>query len=398
MEKRELVIIGAGPAGLTSAIYGRRAGLDVLLLEKGIPGGQINITDEIENWPGVIHSSGSELGVSFRKHAEHFKTEFRDCTVSGIEIRNGSKIVITDKGEVEAEAIILATGASFRKLGCKGEAEFTGGGVSYCAVCDAAFFEDETIAVVGGGNVAVEEAGYLTRFASKVYIIHRRDEFRADRLAIEQALSNPKIEPIWNSVVESIEGEGLVEKLVLKNVKTGEVSDLPVAGVFIFVGTEPNVSYLGEPGSVVNQTHGGWIDTNDKMETSVEGIFAAGDIREKYLRQVVTAAGDGAVASMAAYSYITEQLHLRSVLIDPEHVYALLTSSIDQDQIDLQVEAEKYTKESGVKIALIDGYRNARIVEKLGIKELPALLELKKGEIVRSSKPDNMEAVKEFVK
>ena len=398
MEKRELVIIGAGPAGLTSAIYGRRAGLDVLLLEKGIPGGQINITDEIENWPGVIHSSGSELGVSFRKHAEHFKTEFRDCTVSGIEIRNGTKIVVTDKGEVEAEAIILATGASFRKLGCKGEAEFTGGGVSYCAVCDAAFFEDETIAVVGGGNVAVEEAGYLTRFASKVYIIHRRDEFRADRLAIEQALSNPKIEPIWNSVVESIEGEGLVEKLVLKNVKTGEVSDLPVAGVFIFVGTEPNVSYLGEPGSVVNQTHGGWIDTNDKMETSVEGIFAAGDIREKYLRQVVTAAGDGAVASMAAYSYITEQLHLRSVLIDPEHVYALLTSSIDQDQINLQVEAEKYSGKSGVKIALIDGYRNARMVEKLGIKELPALLELKKGEIVRSSKPDNMEAVKEFVK
>lgn len=398
MEKRELVIIGAGPAGLTSAMYGRRAGLDVLLLEKGIPGGQINITDEIENWPGVIHSSGSDLGLSFRKHAEHFKTEFRDCTVSGIEIRNGSKIVLTDKGEVEAEAIILATGASFRKLGCKGEAEFTGGGVSYCAVCDAAFFEDETIAVIGGGNVAVEEAGYLTRFASKVYIIHRRDEFRADRLAIEQALSNPKIEPIWNSVVESIEGEGLVEKLVLKNVKTGEVTDLPVAGVFIFVGTEPNISYLGEQGALVNQTRGGWIDTNDKMETSVEGIFAAGDIREKYLRQVVTAAGDGAVASMAAYSYITEQLHLRSVLIDPEHVFALLTSSIDQDQINLQVATEKYTKESGVKVALIDGYRNAKMVEKLEIKELPALIELKKGEIVRTIKPLDLEMVKEFIK
>lgn len=397
MEKRELVIIGAGPAGLTSAIYGRRAGLDVLLLEKGIPGGQINITDEIENWPGTIHSSGSDLGKTFRNHAEHFKTELRDCTVTGIEIRNGSKIVLTDKGEVEAEAIILATGASFRKLGCKGEAEFTGGGVSYCAVCDAAFFEDETIAVVGGGNVAVEEAGYLTRFASKVYIIHRRDEFRADRLAIEQALSNPKIVPIWNSVVESIEGEGLVEKLVLKNVKTGEISDLPVAGVFIFVGTEPNVSYLGEPGSLVKQTGAGWIVTNEKMETSVEGIFAAGDIRDKYLRQVVTAAGDGAVAAMAAYSYITEQLHLRSVLIEPEHVYALLTSSIDQSQINLQVETEKYSKESGVKIALIDGYRNARMVEKLGIKELPALLELKKGEIVRSLRPQDLNAVKEFV-
>lgn len=398
MEKRELVIIGAGPAGLTSAIYGRRAGLDVLLLEKGIPGGQINITDEIENWPGVIHSAGSELGVAFRKHAEHFKTEFRDCSVTGIEIRNGSKIVLTDKGEIEAEAIILATGASFRKLGCKGEAEFTGGGVSYCAVCDGAFFEDETIAVVGGGNVAVEEAGYLTRFATKVYIIHRRDEFRADRLAIEQAFSNPKIEPVWNSVVESIEGDGLVQKLVIRNVKTNEVSELPVAGVFVFVGTEPNISYLGEPGSLVKQTRGGWIDTNDKMETSVEGIFAAGDMREKFLRQVVTATGDGAVAAMAAYSYITEQLHLRSVLIDPEHVFALFTSSIDQGQINLQTETEKYAKESGVKIALIDGYRNAKMVEKLGIKELPTLMELKKGQIVRSVKVTDLGSVKEFLK
>lgn len=397
MEKRELVIIGAGPAGLTSAIYGRRAGLDVLVLEYGIPGGQINITDEIENWPGVINSTGSDLGVSFRKHAEHFKTEFRDCTVKGIEIRNGSKIVITDKGEIEAEAIILATGASFRKLGCKGEAEFIGGGVSYCAVCDAAFFEEETIAVIGGGNVAVEEAIYLTRFASKVYVIHRRDEFRADRLAIEQALSNPKIVPIWDTVVESIEGEGLVEKLVIINVKTGEVSNLPVAGVFVFVGTEPNISYLGEPGSLVKQTKGNWIYTNEKMETSVEGIFAAGDIRDKYLRQVVTAAGDGAVAAMAAYSYITEQLHLRSVLIEPEQVFALFTSSIDQTQITLRVDAEEYSKAKGVKVAFIDGYRNPRMVEKLGITELPALLELKKGEIVRMVKVKGLDTIEEFI-
>lgn len=398
MEKRELVIVGAGPAGLTSAIYGRRAGLDVLLLERGMPGGQINTTDEIENWPGVIHSTGGDLGASLRKHAEHFKAEFKDCTVKAIKIRDGAKVVVTDEGEIEAEAIILATGASFRKLGCKGEAEFTGGGVSYCAVCDGAFFEDETIAVIGGGNVAVEEAVYLTRFASKVYIIHRRDEFRADRLAVEQALANPRIEPVWNSVVESIEGDGLVDKLVLKNVKTGEISDLPVAGVFIFVGTEPNVSYLDQEDAPIKQTKGGWIDTNDKMETSVEGIFAAGDIRDKYLRQVVTAAGDGAVAAMAAYSYITEQLHLRSVLIEPDHVVALITSSIDQKQIDLQVAAEKFAGESGTKIALIDGYRNARMVEKLGIKELPALMELKKGEIVRQTKPENLESVKEFVK
>ncbi|MDL2297903.1 thioredoxin-disulfide reductase [Synergistaceae bacterium OttesenSCG-928-D05] len=398
MEKRELVIIGAGPAGLTAAIYGRRAGLDVLLLEKGLPGGQINITDEIENWPGVIHSSGAELGQSFRKHAEHFKTEFRDCTVKGIEIRNGSKVVVTDKGEVEAEAIILATGAAFVKLGCKGEAEFTGAGVSYCAVCDAAFFEDEVVAVVGGGNVAVEEAGYLTRFASKVYLIHRRDVFRADRHAIEQALANPKIEPIYNTVVESIEGADLVEKLMLKNVKTGEKSELPVAGVFIFIGTEPIVDFLGEPGSLIKQTRGNWIETNEKMETSVEGIFAAGDLRDKPLRQVVTAAGDGAVAAMSAYSYITEQLHIESMLYQPEHVFALFSSSIDQEHMRLQAQAEQFAADNGVDLSLICAYKNKRIVEKLGLAALPAVVEFKKGEIVRQSQVASLAQLEEFIK
>lgn len=397
MEKRELVIIGAGPAGLSAAIYGKRAGLDVLLLEKGIPGGQINITNEIENWPGIIHSTGLDLGNSFRKHAEHFKPEFRDCTVKSVEIRNGSKIVVTDKEEIEAEAVILASGANPRKLGCPGEIEKTGAGVSYCAVCDGAFFQDEVVAVIGGGNVAVEEAGYLTRFASKVYVIHRRDEFRADKLAIEQAMANSKIEPVLNSIVESIEGEGLVDKIVLKNVKTGEIKDLPVAGVFVFVGTQPNISYLGEPNSLIKQTDSGWIVTNEKMETSVEGIFAAGDIRDKFLRQVVTATGDGAIASMAAYSYITEQLHLNSVLINPEHVFALITSSIDQEQVALQVATEKYAKESGRKISFVDGYRNKRIVEKLGLKSLPALIELKKGILVRNIEPKEVAAVKFFV-
>lgn len=397
MEKRELVIIGAGPAGLSAAVYGRRAGLDTLILEKATPGGQINITDEVENWPGTIHTSGKELGETFRKHAEHFKTEFRDCTVKSIDLRNGSKIVVTDKGEIEAEAIIIATGASFRKLGCPGEAEFTGAGVSYCAVCDAAFFEGETIAVVGGGNVAVEEAGYLTRFADKVYLIHRRDEWRADRLACEQALANPKLVPIWNSVVEEIQGEGVVENLKLKNVKTGEISDLQVAGCFVFVGTEPNVSYLQPENSIVKQTRGGWVDTNEKMETSVEGIYAAGDVRDKFLRQVVTAAGDGAVAAMAAYAYITEQLHLRSVLIEPDEVVALFTSSIDQDQVKLQVEAEKYAKESGKKIAFIDGYRNGKMVEKLGIAQLPQIVEMKKGSMVRFAQPKSIDDVKQFI-
>lgn len=301
MEKRELVIIGAGPAGLSAAVYGKRAGLDVLVLEKGKPGGQILITSEIENWPGTIHSSGEGLAESFRAHAEHFKAEIRTGLVRSVEVTDGKKIVHTDKGDIEAGALIVATGASFRKLGCKGEAEHIGKGVSFCAVCDAAFFEDLEVAVIGGGNTAVEEAVYLTQFASKVYIVHRRDEFRADRMASDRALANPKIVPVWNSVVESIEGEDMVEKIVVKNVKTGQLSDIEVNGVFMFVGTLPNARFME---GVVETKEGGWIVTDAKMETSVPGIFAAGDVRDTSLRQVITAAADGARAAMAAYAHI----------------------------------------------------------------------------------------------
>ena len=301
MEKRELVIIGAGPAGLSAAVYGKRAGLDVLVLEKGKPGGQILITSEIENWPGTIHSSGEDLAASFRAHAESLKAEIRSSLVRAVEVRDGKNIVITDGGEIEAKALIVATGASFRKLGCKGEAELIGKGVSYCAVCDAAFFEELDVAVIGGGNTAVEEAVYLTRFASKVYIVHRRNEFRADRIACERALSNPKIVPVWDSVVESIEGEDMVEKLVIKNVKTNEISDIELNGVFVFVGTVPNARFMD---GVVETREGGWIVTDENMKTSVPGIFAAGDVRDTALRQVVTAAADGARAAMSAYAHI----------------------------------------------------------------------------------------------
>ena len=303
MEKRELVIIGAGPAGLTAAIYGRRAGLDVLLLEKGAPGGQINTTEEIENWPGVQHATGPELANSFREHALKFNTEIRSAGVEKVELRDDKKIIITDKGEIEAETIIIATGAYFRRLGCEGEAEHIGQGVSFCAVCDGAFFEDEVVAVVGGGNTAVEEGDYLTKFASKVYIIHRRDEFRADRAAILRASNNPKVEFIMNTVVEKIEGDGLVENLVIKNVKSGEISNLKVSGVFMFVGQSPHDECVK---GLLETTNGGWIKTNADMETSVKGIFAAGDVCEKHLRQVVTAAADGAIAAMSASAYISE--------------------------------------------------------------------------------------------
>ena len=381
MEKHELVIIGAGPAGMSAAIYGRRAGLDVLVLERAAAGGQINNTDEIENYPGVAHATGPELGEMLKNHALKFNTEIRMVDSSKVELRGDKKIVITKKGgatnEIEAEAIIVATGAHFRRLGCEGEAEHIGQGVSFCAVCDGAFFEDLEVAVVGGGNTAVEEGGYLTKFASKVYIIHRRDEFRADRAAIAQALANPKIEPIYNTVVEKIEGDGMVENLVLKNVRTGEISNLAVAGVFMFVGQEPDDECVR---GLVKAEKGGWIITNDHMETSVEGIFAAGDVRSKYLRQVITAAADGAVAAMAASSYINEQLHLRSTLLEPDEVKAFFYSSIDEAQVKLSNVVESAAKAKGVKVPVIDGYRNARMTEKLGLADkLPAIAEIKKG-------------------
>ena len=381
MEKRELVIIGAGPAGMTAAIYGRRSGLDVLLLEKGATGGQINITDEIENWPGVQHATGPELGNMFREHALKFNTEIRIADVKKVELRDGKKIVVTDKGDIEAEAIVVATGAHFRRLGCEGEAEHIGQGVSFCAVCDGAFYEGEEVAVVGGGNTAVEEGVYLTKFASKVYIIHRRDEFRADRAAIAQALSNPKIVPVWNSVVEKIEGDGMVENLVLKNVKTGEVSNLAVSGVFMFVGQAPDDDCVR---GLVKAEKGGWIITNDHMETSVEGIFAAGDVRSKYLRQVITAAADGSIAAMAASAYINEQVHLRSTLLEPEHVKAFFYSSIDEKQAKLSNAAEAEAKARDVKIPVIDGYRNSLMADKLEVTaKMPAVVELSKGKVVK---------------
>ncbi len=305
MEERDVIIIGGGPAGLSAAVYCRRAGLKTAVLEKGNWGGAINRTEEIENYPAIKHTSGPEIGKMFVDHAKAFDTEMVDCTVNGVTLDGNYKIVATSKGDYKAKVVIVATGAEFRKLGCPGEAEYTGRGVSYCATCDAAFTEDADVAVVGGGNTAVEEGCYLTQFASKVYIIHRRNQFRADEMAVERMLKNPKVQPIYDSVVESIEGDGdLVQKAVLKNVKTGEISDLPVEFVFMFVGTEPNNQLVK---NLVKCTEkGGWVETDASLMTSVPGIFAAGDVRNTQLRQVITAASDGALAGMSAYKYIAE--------------------------------------------------------------------------------------------
>ena len=301
MERRELVIIGGGPAGLTAAVYAKRAGLDLVVLEKGPYGGQILITSDVENWPGQAKISGAALAESFHAHARHLGCEFRKATVQAISPGNNNHIVRTSDGELSATAVIIATGAAFRRLGCKGEAEFTGAGVSYCAVCDGPFYQDEEVVVIGGGNTAVEEACYLTRFASKVSIVHRRDTFRADRLVCERAVANPKVLPVWDSVVESIHGDEIVGGVTVKNVRTGVFSTIPAAGVFIFVGTVPSTAFLGD---LLDRVEGGWIKTDARMRTSIPGIFAAGDVRDTPLRQVVTAAGDGAHAAMAAYHWI----------------------------------------------------------------------------------------------
>ena len=305
MEERDVVIIGGGPAGLSAAVYCRRSGLKTVVLEKGNWGGAINRTEEIQNYPAVKHTSGPEMGKMFYEHAKAFNAELVTCTVNSIKLDGKYKVVSTSNGDYKAKAVIVATGAEFRKLGCPGEAEYTGKGVSYCATCDAAFTEGAEVAVVGGGNTAVEEGCYLTQFADKVYIIHRRDKFRADEMAVELMLKNPKVQPVYNSVVVSIEGDGdMVQKAVLKNVKTGEISDLPVEFVFMFVGTRPNNELV--KGLVKCTEPAGWVITDKSLMTSVPGIIAAGDVRDTTLRQVITAASDGALAGITSYKYISE--------------------------------------------------------------------------------------------
>ena len=301
MQKHELIIIGAGPAGLTAAIYARRAGLDVVLMDKGMGGGQILNTSNIENWPGYKNVKGTDLGAAFRDHAEHLGCAFIKTSVRKLVSDDDGHVIVTQSGDFSADAVIVASGASHRRLGCAGEREFAGAGIGYCAVCDAPFYEGEEIAVVGGGNTAVEEAVYLARFASKVTLIHRRDRFRADKAAVDRAAGNPRITMVMDSVVESIGGDAMVESVTVRNVYSGETTAIPIAGVFLFVGVEPNTSFLD---GRFERAEGGWLKTDERMCSSVPGVFAAGDVRESPLRQIVTAAGDGAVAAMSAYHWV----------------------------------------------------------------------------------------------
>src|SRR5690625_202665 len=301
----DVIVAGAGPAGMTAAVYASRANLDTVLMERGVPGGQMADTEDIENYPGFDHVLGADLSNKMFEHATKFGAEYVYGNITDVVDHGDYKEVIAAEKIYKTKALIITTGAQYKKLGIPGEEELTGRGVSYCAVCDGAFFKDKELVVIGGGDSAVEEGVYLTRFAKKVTIIHRRDELRAQKILQERAFANEKVELIWDTVVEKINGEnGKVTSVSLRNVKTEERTDFATDGVFVYIGMVP----LSEPFKslgIVDEE--GYIPTNEKMETRVPGVFAAGDIRVKDLRQIVTATGDGSIAAESAIAYV-EQL------------------------------------------------------------------------------------------
>ncbi len=298
----DLIILGGGPAGLTAGLYAARNKLNTILIEKALVGGLAVYAELIENYPGFPDGiGGMELGELMLKQAEKFGLKVQMTEVNALEIKDQLKIVKTAEGDLQAKAIIVALGSDRVNLGVPGEKEFVGRGVSYCATCDAAFFRDQPVAVVGGGNAAISEAIHLSKFASRVFVIHRRDQLRATPVFADKAKNDPKISFVWNSTVDSVEGQTSVEKLKLNDVVTGRKSELVVSGVFVSIGQKPNTEFLK---NILRLDANGYIITNEKMETSVPGVLAAGDIRSNSIRQTISAAGDGAVAAIYADRYI----------------------------------------------------------------------------------------------
>ena len=307
MTTYDVIIVGAGPAGMCAALYGGRSMLKTALIERGAPGGELLNTELIEDYIGFESIKGNELAERMAQHALKFGAELVTDTVSAVERReDGVFTVTTDGGAVlEAPVVILTAGGTPSKLGVPGETEYAGKGVSYCAVCDGHFFRGEVLAVVGGGDAACEEADFLTRYASKVYLIHRRDEFRASPIVQKKVFDNPKIEVIWDTVVERVEGDARgVKHLALRNVKTDAATQLPVGGIFVFIGFRPNTGVVK---GHFRHDAGGYFITDDHMMSSIEGLFAAGDVRAQLTRQVTTAVGDATTAAIAAAKYIGER-------------------------------------------------------------------------------------------
>lgn len=298
----DTVILGGGPAGFSAGIYAARGAVSTAIIDVSMLGGQPSNYLELENYPGFLKVGGYDLMEKFEEHADLFGVEkFPMQEIVSVDLLSTPKSIITKEAEFKAKTVIIATGAKSMKLGVPGELEFIGRGVSYCAICDAAFYKDKVVAVVGGGNSAVEEAMYLTKFASKVYLIHRRNELRADKIVQDRAFKNDKIEFVWDSVVTQIKGADLVESVVVKNVKTDELSELSINGIFPYIGIAPNVDYIN---GQIEQDKSGFILADETMKTSVDGVYAVGDVRKTPLRQVITAAADGAIGAVNAVKYV----------------------------------------------------------------------------------------------
>ncbi|MDD3523399.1 MAG: thioredoxin-disulfide reductase [Candidatus Cloacimonadaceae bacterium] len=300
----DVIIIGGGPAGLSAAIYSARGGLKTAVFEKGMIGGQINVTEDVENYPGFEKPlSGFELTSKMQAQAERFGANIIEEEIIALGMEGLCKVIETDSGKYRAKSVIICTGAHPRRLNVPGEERLTGRGVSYCATCDGALYRDKVVAVVGGGDSAIEEGIFLTRFASKVIVVHRRDELRAQKIIQERAFANPKMEFVWNSVIQEIHGDTKVSKLEIVNRLTKEITMMPVDGLFIYVGILPNNDLLE---SRIELDSAGFVLTDEYMHTNVPGIYAAGDIRHTVLRQVVTATSDGAIAAWSAEKWIIE--------------------------------------------------------------------------------------------
>lgn len=312
MERKifDIIILGGGPAGFSSAIYAARGAVSTAIVDINMLGGQPSNYLELENYPGFQLVGGYDLMEKFEEHADKFGVKkFPMQEITKIDL--AKKKIYTKEYEFSAKSIIIATGAQPMKLGVKGEKEFVGRGVSYCAVCDGAFYKDKIVAVVGGGNSAIEEAMYLTKFAKKVYVIHRRDKLRADKILQEKAFKNQKIEFIWNSIVLEIQGENTVKSVVLKNLQTDKISELKIDGIFPYIGISPNTELFS---GQLNQDKYGFIITDTTMATSVDGVYAIGDVRNTPLRQVVTAASDGAIGATYALRYIEQTKEIETKL------------------------------------------------------------------------------------
>lgn len=298
---KDIIIIGAGTAGLTSAIYGQRAGLSCTVFEKYAPGGQIVNSPSIENYPGMFGVSGYDYSMALFEQAQKLGAEVQFAEVQGVDFSGKTKKVVTSAGDFEAKAVIIANGAARRKIGCKGETEFEGRGVSYCATCDGNFFRGKTVAVVGGGESAFEETEYLSEICDKVYLIHRRDIFTAAKTAVDSVLKKKNVTVLKNSVIDEIKGENAVSSIILKNRANGSTAEIPLSAVFVAIGLVPdNKIYEG----VLKLDESGYFDYGEDCLTDCEGVFVAGDSRKKVLRQLITAASDGATAANAAANYI----------------------------------------------------------------------------------------------